>query len=132
MQPKGRPKKYRIVRHDPKINQFSPRGKPGRPDEVSLTMDEFEAIRLADYLGITQKEAAGSMRISQQTFSRILKKARRTIAGALVGGKVIRIQGGYYVIDSHNTFGLTNLARAALAAAQKSTLKRLQIVQNKT
>lgn len=99
--PRGRPKKYRIVRQDPWISQFSPRGKPGRPDEVNLAMDEFEAIRLAYYMGLSQKEAAKSMRISQQTFSRILKRANKTIAEALVGGKIIKIQGGYYVISSH-------------------------------
>lgn len=100
MKTRGRPKKYRIVRKDPRISQFSPRGKPGRPDEVNLTMDEFEAIRLADYMGMEQKQAAKSMRISQQTFSRILKKSRKTIADTIVNGKIIKIQGGYYVIST--------------------------------
>lgn len=63
-------------------------------------MDEFEAIRLSDFLGLNQKEAARSMRISQQTFSRILKKARKTLASSLVGGKILKIQGGFYVISS--------------------------------
>jgi predicted DNA-binding protein (UPF0251 family) len=99
MKPKGRPKKYRIVRQDPKISQFSPRGRPGRPDEVNLSIDEFETIRLTEYLGKSQKEAAKSMRISQPTFSRILKKAHKTIADAIVNGKIIKIQGGYYVIS---------------------------------
>ena len=101
MRPRGRPKKYRLVRQDPRISQFSPRGRPGRPDEVDLTMDGFEAIRLTDYLDLSQKEAAKSMRISQPTFSRILKKANKTLADALVNGKIIKIQGGYYVISSH-------------------------------
>lgn len=100
MQPRGRPKKYRIVRLDPKISQFSPRGKPGRPDEVDLGMEEFEAIRLADYMGMSQKEAARSMHISQQTFSRVLKKARKTLANGLIQGAIIKIQGGHYVISS--------------------------------
>ena len=98
---RGRPQKYRIVKQNPKINQFSPRGKPGRPNEVDLSMDQFEAIRLADYMGLPQKEAAKSMRISQQTFSRILKKARKSLANALVNGNTIKIQGGHYVISSH-------------------------------
>lgn len=101
MKPRGRPKKYRIVRQDPKISQFSPRGRPGRPDEVNLTMDEFEAIRLADYRGLRQKEAAKSMRISQQTFSRIIRRAHKTIAEAIVSGKIIKIQGGYYVLSTY-------------------------------
>lgn len=102
MQPRGRPKKYRIVRLDPKINQFSPRGRPGRPEEVQLNMDEFEAIRLADYLGLSQKEAAKSMHISQQTFSRIFKRARKTLANGLINGAIIKIQGGPYVITSRD------------------------------
>ncbi len=100
MQPRGRPKKYRIVRLDPKIAQFSPRGRPGRPDELNLYMDEFEAIRLADYMGLAQKEAAKSMHISQQTFSRILKRAHKDVAHGLINGNTIKIQGGHYVIIS--------------------------------
>lgn len=100
MRTRGRPKKYRIIKLGPKISQFSPRGRPGRPDEVELKMDEFEALRLADYQGLSQKEAAKSMRISQQTFSRILKKARNQVARGITTGSTIRIQGGQYVISS--------------------------------
>ena len=100
MKPKGRPKKYRIIKQDPRISQFSPRGKPGRPEEVQLTMDEYEAVRLADFEGIEQKKAAKSMRISQQTFSRVIKRARSLISDAIVNGKIIKIQGGYYVTTS--------------------------------
>jgi len=100
MLPRGRPKKYRLVRHDPKIVQFSPRGRPGRPDTVELNMDEYETIRLADFLGLTQKEAAKSMRVSQQTFSRVLQKARKSVATAIITGAGIKIQGGHYVISS--------------------------------
>jgi len=100
MKPRGRPKKYRIVRQDPKTSFFSPRGRPGRPDEAGLTTDEFEALRLSDFTGLSQKEAAKSMRISQQTFSRILRRARKLIADGIVNGKIIRIQGGSYVIST--------------------------------
>jgi predicted DNA-binding protein (UPF0251 family) len=103
MQARGRPKKYRIVRIDPRIRQFSPRGKPGRPEECILTVDEFEAIRLADLTNLCQKDAAKSMRVSQQTFSRILKRARRIVADTLVYGKIIRIQGGIFALSTrHN------------------------------
>jgi predicted DNA-binding protein (UPF0251 family) len=100
MSSRGRPKKYRLVRQGPKISQFSPRGRPGRPDEANLGTDEFEALRLTDFMGLSQKEAAKSMRISQQTFSRVLRKARKTIADAIVCGKIIKIQGGPYMIAS--------------------------------
>jgi uncharacterized protein len=97
----GRPKKRRLVKDDPKIVQFSPRGRPGRPDEADLAMEEFEAIRLADCLSQDQKKAAQAMHISQQTFSRVLKKARKIMADALVNGKTLKIQGGHYVICAH-------------------------------
>ena len=108
MQTRGRPKKYRIVKVDPKIAQFSPRGKPGRPDELDLTMDEFEALRLSDYMGLPQKDAAKSMRVSQQTFSRILKKAHKDVAFGLINGNTIKIQGGHYVISSREEKTQTN------------------------
>ncbi|MBP7836280.1 MAG: DUF134 domain-containing protein [Candidatus Omnitrophica bacterium] len=101
---RGRPKKRRLVDNDPRIAQFSPRGRPGRPDEAELGVDEFEALRLADYQGKKQKEAARSMRVSQQTFSRIVKKAHKTLADAMVNGKRIRIQGGSYLVNSKEIF----------------------------
>ena len=97
---KGRPKKYRRIHKDPKICRFSPRGKAGRPDEIDLTMDEYESVRLVDYLGKRQKEAAMLMHISQQTFSRILNRARRAVADMVVNGKIMRIQGGVYVLST--------------------------------
>lgn len=91
---RGRPRKRRFIEFDPKISQFSPRGRPGRPDEAFLGLDEFEAIRLAHYKGLSQADAARSMNISQQTFSRTIKRAHRAIADALVNGKTIYIQEG--------------------------------------
>lgn len=99
MSTRGRPKKYRIVHHDPKVIQFSPRGKPGRPFETYLNVDEFESIHLSDFMGLSQKQGAELMRVSQQTFSRILNKARRLVAEAIVEGRIIKIQGGSYVIS---------------------------------
>lgn len=91
MKPRGRPRKPRKVMLSPKITQFSPRGRPGRPEEVNLGMDEFEAIRLVDLLRLSQKQAAESMGISQQTVSRVLKSARKILAQAVIDGKIIRI-----------------------------------------
>lgn len=67
---------------------------------MELKMDEFEALRLADYQDLSQKEAAKSMHVSQQTFSRILRKAHRLIAKGITTGSAIRIQGGQYIISS--------------------------------
>jgi predicted DNA-binding protein (UPF0251 family) len=92
MTQKGRPKKQRFIQYNPKICYFSPRGRPGRPEEIVLGIDELEALRLADLEKLSQKEAAKNMKISQQTFSRILRKARNALADALINGKIIKIQ----------------------------------------
>ena len=94
--PRGRPKKPRIVKQKPHVIQFSPRGRPGRPDEVELGLEEYEAVRLVDYRGLDQHWASINMGISQQTFSRVLKRARKALAEGLVRGAIIRIDGGTY------------------------------------
>jgi uncharacterized protein len=92
--PVGRPVKTRYIKAEPEVAQFSPRGRAGRPDEVELPIDQYEALRLADYK-LTPHSAAGKvMGISRQTFERILKKARNKVADAIVNGKIIRIEGG--------------------------------------
>jgi predicted DNA-binding protein (UPF0251 family) len=67
-------------------------------EEVALTVDELEAVRLVDFEEKGQKEAAEIMDISQPTIHRILKEARRKIAEALVLGKALKIEGGDYVM----------------------------------
>ena len=63
-------------------------------EEVSLGLDEYESIRLADLDGLYQDAAASKMGVSRQTFSRIVESARRKVADALVHGKALRIGGG--------------------------------------
>lgn len=94
---KGRPKKKKIIHDQPRIDHFSPRGRPGRPDETVLAMEEYEALRLNDYLTMQQKEAAALMGISQQSFSRIVRQARHKVADAIVNAKIIRIEGGDFI-----------------------------------
>jgi len=59
-----------------------------------MTLDEFEAIRLADLDDLYQEQAAAKMNISRATFSRIVDSAHRKVAEALVNGKALRIEGG--------------------------------------
>jgi predicted DNA-binding protein (UPF0251 family) len=60
--------------------------------EISLELDEFEAIRLADHEDHYQEEAAKRMGISRQTFGRIITGAHKKIAEALIHGKAIKIE----------------------------------------
>jgi len=92
----GRLKKKRVIREKPESFKFSPRGKRGKPDSIFIKMEEFEALRLADYASKPHKEAAILMNISRQTFERVLKSARKNLSDALVNGKVIKIWGGSY------------------------------------
>lgn len=60
-----------------------------------MSLDEFEAIRLADGEGLYQEEAAGRMGVSRTTFARILDSAHRKVADVLAGGKCLRLEGGH-------------------------------------
>ena len=91
---RGRHKKIRFIQKMPKTAQFSPRGNPGRPDEVQLNIDHYEAIKLADYEGYSQTEGAKAMGISRPTFGRILREGRKILADALTNSKIIRIRTG--------------------------------------
>ena len=92
-----RPQKDRIVSGKPDVSYFKPRGIPMvNIEEVQLTVDEREAIRLADLDGLSQEEAGQRMGVSRATFGRIVQRARKIIAEALVSGKAIRIGGGCY------------------------------------
>ena len=95
----GRPKKIRRVHKEPNTKQFSPRGTRGRPGYNQLKVEELEAIRLIDHMGLKQTEAAQAMGISQQTFSRILRHARNGLAEALVLGRIIKVNGGDFKIE---------------------------------
>lgn len=87
-----RPKKYRCVQCKPDATYFKPRGIPlVELEEVPISMDELEAMRLADYEGLYHEEAALRMKISRQTFGRILSEARRKVAECLIKGKALKI-----------------------------------------
>jgi uncharacterized protein len=95
-----RPKRKRVVNHPPMMEGFKPFGIPITDLEpVILFFEEYEAMRLLDYLGMTQLEAAKEMAVSRPTLTRIYEKARRTIAEAFVEGKAIFIAGGDYHTD---------------------------------
>lgn len=91
---KGRRKKVRYIQKMPQIAYFSPRGKAGRPDEIELKLDQFEAIKISDYQGYNQAEGAKFMGISRPSFGRILNEGRRIVAEAISTGKILKIRMG--------------------------------------
>ena len=90
-----RPCRCRRIRCNPDTNYFKPRGIPlDSLEEVSLALDELEAIRLADLKGLYQEDAAKKMNISRQTFGNIIERAHKKIADVLLNAKALKIEGG--------------------------------------
>ena len=91
----SRPCRCRRIRCNPDINYFKPRGIPADMlEEVNLALDELEAIRLADFEGLYQEDAAEKMNISRQTFGNIINSAHKKIADVLLHAKALKIEGG--------------------------------------
>jgi predicted DNA-binding protein (UPF0251 family) len=91
----GRPTHCRSVQDLPKVTCFRPEGIPHEElQSILLTVDELEAIRLADKEGFYQADAALQMNVSRPTFGRILESAHKKVAEAIVEGKQLCIQGG--------------------------------------
>jgi len=90
-----RPKQCRRVGFLPKVTFYKPAGIPlAALQQVNLTVDELEAMRLTSIEGLYQADAAEKMNISRQTIGRILESAYKKITDALVNGKAISIEGG--------------------------------------
>jgi predicted DNA-binding protein (UPF0251 family) len=83
----ARPKKYRMVEYVLKSSEFSPKDPKG---EVEISMDELEAMRLADIEKMYQADAAQLMGISRQTFGRIVDSAHAKVADAILNSKRIK------------------------------------------
>ncbi|MCJ7748108.1 MAG: DUF134 domain-containing protein [Desulfobacterales bacterium] len=101
----ARPINCRRVGSMPESNYFKPRGIPlTMLEEVILTIDEFEAVRLADLEGLYQEQSAEKMNISRQTFGRIIESAHKKVAEALVKGKALKIEGGKFEMAAMRKF----------------------------
>ena len=95
-----RPKKCRFVMREPGVTFFKPQGIPLRVlEHAVITVDELEALRLSDFLGMSHEETAQQLKVSRPTVTRMLARAHQVIADALVNGKAIRIEGGDYILD---------------------------------
>ena len=96
MHRRGRPKGPRWITDIPKETMFKPRGIPlSSVEKVELSIEELEAMRLVDLLGLEQEEAAQRMGVSRKTLWIDLKEGRRKVVEALTEGKAIELK------DSH-------------------------------
>ena len=83
----------------PEITYFKPAGIPLRAlEEVILSVEEVEALRLKDIEGLEQGEGAQKMNISRPTFQKVLASARQKISDAVLNGKAVNIKVGNFEI----------------------------------
>lgn len=81
----------------PGVTYFKPRAVPlSELEEVTLSVEELEALRLAHKEGLYQVGAAERMGVSRATFGRVLDAAHRKVTLALVDGCALKIEGGSF------------------------------------
>jgi predicted DNA-binding protein (UPF0251 family) len=101
-----RPRKIRLVSFEPGVTYFKPRAVPLTDlEEVELTIDELETMRLSNIEKLRQEEAAEKMGVHQSTFQRTLARAIEKVTDALVNGKAIKIYGGNYKMPGKDGTG---------------------------
>lgn len=94
-----RPRLRRRIQLEPNATYFKPIGIPRTDlEEVVITLEEYEAVRLKDLEELDQGEASKKMNISQPTFHRLLIQARKKITDSIVNGKALKIEGGNYIL----------------------------------
>jgi len=92
-----RPRKIKHIHFEPGVTYFKPRAVPlSELEEVEITLDELETLRLSNLENLNQIDAASKMKIHQSTFQRTLTRAREKVTEALVNGKAIKLHGGEY------------------------------------
>lgn len=99
-----RPFKKRCVCSEPEHKCFGPKNS-NNTEELILSVDEYETIRLIDLENKTQEEASIQMEVARTTVQSIYTSARNKIADAMVNGKNLIIMGGDYVICPKNKSG---------------------------
>ncbi len=101
-----RPRKIKVVNFEPGVTYFKPRSVPlNELEEVEITIDELETMRLSNIEKLGQEEAARKMGIHQSTFQRALARAKEKVTDALVNGKAIKIHGGDYTMPGGDGTG---------------------------
>ncbi|MDD4343998.1 MAG: DUF134 domain-containing protein [Eubacteriales bacterium] len=94
-----RPRRRRRVCELPKRNLFGPlKGSVDENQIITLSIDEYEAIRLIDFEGLNQEECAERMDVARTTVQGIYNTARKKIAISLVDGILMKIEGGDYLL----------------------------------
>ena len=107
-----RPRRVRRVEGIPQITYYKPVGVPlASLEEVVITLDELEAVRLTAGKGLSQSETAERMNVSQPTVHRLIENFEKKITDALLNGKAIRVEGGDWIMPNRDGTGPTGTGR---------------------
>lgn len=97
----ARPRKWRRVCTLPEVDKFGPIDISQVTNEsITMTVEEYETIRLMDIQGLNQEQCAETMGVARSTVQRIYDDARKKLADSLVNGKILKIEGGDYKLCS--------------------------------
>ena len=119
-----RPKRFRKLKEPPHITGFIPENEDFDPnDYVNLLFEELEALKLADYEGLSQLEASKHLGVSRPTFTRIYDSALKKIAKALVEHKKLVIGGGNVVFN--DKWFICNDCRTVFKENSKGKTKKI-------
>lgn len=101
--PMARPAKFRRVCRLPLCQEFY--GGKGNDSAITLTVEEYETIRLIDYMGFSQEECGRQMGGSRATIQALYTEARKKLARFLVEGTSLKIEGGNYSLCEQKAKG---------------------------
>lgn len=88
----ARPRKHKRICYVPDIKDFNMNGKDERV--IDITVEEYETVRLIDYVGLTQQECAKQMQVARSTITAIYDNARYKISDSIINSKALRVGGG--------------------------------------
>ena len=101
----ARPEKCKRICNLPSNNKFlcsTTSDAPSATEGQTLSLEEFETIRLIDYIGLTQEQCASQMHVARTTVQRMYTDARRKIATFIITGSTLDISGGNYTVCENN------------------------------
>lgn len=94
----SRPRKRRRVCGMPNYRVFGPINGKINKETIVLSVEEYEVIRLIDLEGLEQQQCAERMEVARSTIQRMYREAKEKVADSLVNGKILKIEGGDYIL----------------------------------
>lgn len=90
----------------PKVLYYKPFGIPLKDIKiVTITITEYESLKLKDYENNSQIDSAVMMKVSQPTFNRIYNNAKKKLIKAIIEGLAVKIEGGNYKMPNNDRTG---------------------------